>query len=226
MWNFETRDWKSKADLSNIYLFTDLQYQRVVQSVKKYECFLVNASIDQIDYRPKIKTATSSILLSKATSKYIYNILLQEACDPPTHELKIQEIFNELIDWRQVYLAASYISKNVYLLQTQFKLTHNILPSNQKLFQWKVLESPLCVCSQIDTNLHYIVGCSLIKPFWEKLLRYLQNILGINFPISEKDRYFGIPNPYNTNGINSINYILLVARTFIWTRKNLKNHVS
>ena len=104
-------------------------------------------------------------------------------------------------------------------MQTQFKLTHNILPSNLRLFHWKRSTSPHCICGVNDTNLHFTVQCKLINDFWVKVCKYIHACLEVNFPISDREKYFGIDNPLGVTTIDSINFILLVARTFIWNEK-------
>ena len=223
IWNFENKEWKSKDELNQkIHMCTDYQYHKVISSVEKYRNVILDSNIDTLNYQPKIKTHIGFLLLEKATSKKVYNILISANKDKPVHESKLNEIFNCQLDWRSIYLMASYISKNAYLLQTHFKLTHNILPSNQKLYQWKRITSPDCICGDIDNNFHYIVGCKNIKPFWDQLLKQIVILTKVNFPISDIERYFGIKNTLNVDAINSINYILLVARTFIWTMKRHK----
>ena len=74
----------------------------------------------------------------------------------------------------------------------------------------------------IDTNVHFLIDCNFIRPFWDQVLIFIKNTLETDFPISVKERYFGIFNPLDDNVICSINYMLLVARTFIWIKKRFK----
>ena len=54
----------------------------------------------------------------------------------------------------------------------QFKINHNILYTNERLYKIGKVESPLCcMCNtQIETLVHFFVECEKIKPFWEKHL--------------------------------------------------------
>ena len=43
--------------------------------------------------------------------------------------------------------------------------------------------------------------------------------LEVSFPISDKEKFFGIENVQNEPTIDAINYILLTAKVFIWREK-------
>jgi sRNA-binding regulator protein Hfq len=101
VWDFTTKNWKTKNDLSvSILLLTDMQYKRVVSSIDKYKNILINAKNEQMNYLPKIKTNTGVLYLEKITSKKLYNIMIQDCKDGMPHEKKLQELFNEPLEWK------------------------------------------------------------------------------------------------------------------------------
>ena len=148
-----------------------------------------------------------------------YSFLIESTRTEHSHEPRVQAWFNKNIEWSTIYEAPFLITRNSYTLQTQFKISHNILPTREKLFQWKVEPSPHCICGVVDTNLHFIAQCKLIKPFWSKVFSFIKSTLEVSFPVSDYEIYFGIENLFNDNTIDSINYIILVAKVFIWREK-------
>ena len=114
---------------------------------------------------------------------------------------------------------AAQVTNNAYLLQTQFRLNHNILPTNERLFVWKKMESPHCICGVVDTNIHYTVNCKLLQPFWQKIGSFIKSTLDVEFPLSESELFFGVSNPLEDITLNSINFIILCAKAFIWNEK-------
>ena len=182
-----------------IHLFPDLQYKRIVEPVSHFEEIMKTAKLDMINNNPKIRTSRSSLMFEKMTSKKVYQILIQRKTSKPIHEAYIQNWFNSPLDWKDIYLLPTKITRNAYLLQTQFKIAHNILPTNEKLFVWKKLPRPHCICGVVDTNLHFIAQCKLIKPFWDKVICFIKTILEADFPINDKDIYFGIPSRHPNN---------------------------
>lgn len=114
---------------------------------------------------------------------------------------------------------ASQVTNNAYLLQTQFKLNHNILPTNERLYMWRKSASTHCICGMVDTNVHYTVQCKLIQSFWGKIHNFIKMHLEVDFRQSDSEIFFGISNPLDDAILNSINFINICAKAFIWKEK-------
>ena len=121
-----------------------------------------------LNYQPRIRNHHKYLSFDNATSKKLYEIFIKND-NRPVHEKTVQNWFNQELDWDGIYVSTAQLTRNAYLLQTQFKLTHNILPTNDKLYVWKVIERPHCICGVVDTNIHFVVQCKLIRPFWQKV---------------------------------------------------------
>ena len=222
IWNFDSNSWASPEMLKNrISLFSELQYKRVLEAVNPFEQTMKSAKIGMIDKNPKIRTFNSFLTYGKITSKKIYQIFIQRKKTRPIHETYIQGWFNSPLEWKNIYLLPTEITRNAYILQTQFRLSHNILPTNDKLNIWKKLPRPHCICGIVDTNLHFIAQCKLIKPFWDRVLNFIKTIFEIDFPINDKEIYFGIFNPLDAITINAVNYVIINAKVFIWKEKRI-----
>ena len=220
VWDFDLKAFKSKEDLNNIYLLTDFQYSRLISALTKFQNQLLSSSANMLVTTPKIRNHFRFLLLTNATSKKLYDIFVRNN-KRPAHEATVQSWFNSELNWDDIYTNAPRLTKNVYVLHVNFKINHNILPTNEKLFIWKRADRPHCICGVVDTNLHFIVQCKLIQVFWEKVMKFIESILDIRFPVTDKEIFFGIPNPLDTPDIDMINYIFLIAKTFIWSDKRL-----
>ena len=99
----------------------------------------------------------------------------------------------------------------------QFKINHNILYTNEKLYKIGKVESPLCcMCNmQIETFVHLFVECEKIKPFWRKTSELLHPY-GID-KINATEIILGILTNERTNNIT--NHILLEAKYYIYVCK-------
>ena len=220
MWDFQLERWKTKNELaSQIQLLTDFQYDTVIKSIDIYKNVLRGSTIELLNYRPKIKTHEGFLDLLKASSKNIYTVMVLAKKDRPAHENALQNIFNCQLDWKSIYAMASQVTNNAYLLQTQFKLNHNILPTNERLSMWRKSASPHCICGMVDTNVHYTVQCKLIQSFWGKIRNFIKMHLDVDFRQSDSEIFFGISNPLDDAILNSINFINICAKAFIWKEK-------
>ena len=56
------------------------------------------------------------------------------------------------------------VTKDTRLLSLQFKICHNIIATNKRKKDWKIVESEICdFCTQTDTMVHHIWDCSFTK---------------------------------------------------------------
>ena len=66
---------------------------------------------------------------------------------------------------------------------------HNIIPSKEQRYIWKISADPLCpVCKEPETYIHHFIKCKEVQPFWAKVENSFRK-LGINktyIKISEK----------------------------------------
>ena len=99
----------------------------------------------------------------------------------------------------------------------QFKINHNILYTNEKLYKIGKVESPLCcMCNmQIETLVHLFVECEKIKPFWRKTSELLHPY-GID-KINATEIILGILKHERINNIT--NHIILEAKYYIYVCK-------
>ena len=120
VWNFETNSIKSKESLTDIYLLTDRQYDSIFNVIDVFKNVLVTTKPTMIERHPKLRTNKKYFLIEKTTSRLIYQIMITND-KKPSHEITLQRMFNEELDWKEIYLAAPKITNIAYLLQT-----HNI----------------------------------------------------------------------------------------------------
>jgi len=71
------------------------------------------------------------------------------------------------------------ITIDTKLYSFQYKYLMHILPNNEKLFKYGMIESSLCnFCStSIETNIHLFWECTHIQPFWRQINNFLNEKL-------------------------------------------------
>ena len=81
-----------------------------------------------------------------------------------------EEKVNFTVNWDSVYYIINSIIPDNRIKQFRFKLIHKILPTNENLFTWKILDSPRCMhCNGNDTLEHFFITCPYLKSFWTTL---------------------------------------------------------
>ena len=102
----------------------------------------------------------------------------------------------------------------------QYKMLHNILFLNKKLYLFGITKSPLCsYCNKYDeTPIHLFCECNYTKYLWLQLNRHFPPDL--TFPVlTPQTAILGLVNDSVSN-IHLINHILLLFKLYIYKSRN------
>ena len=59
------------------------------------------------------------------------------------------------INWKTVFQLKMCTIRDNRIKQFNFKLLHNVLPSKEKLYQWRILDTNKCIqCNEVETTFH------------------------------------------------------------------------
>ena len=163
-------------------------------------------------------------MLEEVDTKTIYWHFINKFSQRPTSELKWREkaqldISEE--EWAFIYKLPFSLVRDTRIQMFQYKITHRILACKRNLFLWKIEPNDLCsICSQqVDTIEHHLVTCNKVANFWAQVFNWLKASLKVSFPVGTYERLFGLPNDTNDILINQVNYILMMARYYIYKMK-------
>ena len=123
------------------------------------------------------------------------------------------------------YILVSIMFRDIYkvtnvskLRSFQYRLIHNAIVTNKRMFLWKQIESPNCTfCDRSEENiLHLLVNCEYVKSLWENLRPTLKIF-------SKQDLEFN----YETILLNKIhpvsghvsNLLCLVVKQYIYRQR-------
>ena len=96
----------------------------------------------------------------------------------------------------------TFLDDNRYKI-FRWKLLHHILPCNQLLKQWHIVETDTCLhCKQIENYEHFFLKCSYFELFWEKVQQILKKLnigrhvinlksIALGYKIHDKE-YYGL----------------------------------
>jgi hypothetical protein len=157
-------------------------------------------------------------------TKDIYLHLLDDVTNRPTSERKWKEkteLDLTTEEWATIYTLNQHLTRDTKITNLQFKITHRIMACGSNLKNWKIRDSNSCeTCNKhIDTIEHYLIECEPVKEFWNQVLNWWTNSIKVIFRLGIYEMLFGIPNDENDQIINQFNYILLMARYYIYVSK-------
>jgi hypothetical protein len=73
------------------------------------------------------------------------------------------------------FVSIKRTTKEAKLQDVQFKLLHNIYPTNSNLFKWKIRDSDKCLkCNVKDDLRHCLFECQRAKDSFDNLVQYLK----------------------------------------------------
>jgi hypothetical protein len=122
-------------------------------------------------------------------------------------------------DFENFYMLPNTIIKDTKLQTFQYAILNQIIPTNAKLFKWKLVEDSDChYCGQYDNLTHFFYSCKGTAMFWTHLMNWLHSNFQTRFPLSKTDIIFGI-RPMSDTLFQSINYLLLHGKWHIYRCK-------
>ena len=120
----------------------------------------------------QITIAGKLVDLLDVTSKMVYNEFRSHKQTPPTAKAKLMSRYPNLsIEWKRLYSLAFAITLDTKLREFQYKLLNLIIFMNKKLYQFKMVETPLCAfCNKEEESLeHILYFCLPSRNFWKEL---------------------------------------------------------
>ena len=113
--------------------------------------------------------------------------------------------FNLKINWASVYFIINKVYVDNRIKELKLKIIHRIVPTNENLFKWKLIETPYCKhCEKIETLEHFFIKCNYLHEFMEKVYVLFKQI-----GICKRIDLFNIVIGYKTQfkAYNDINII-------------------
>ena len=110
---------------------------------------------------------------------------------------------------------ASKATKESRLRELQWKILHNIYPTNILLFKMGIRSDIRCTyCNEIDYVEHFFFNCFKINQIWSYVENAFFDKFDIRLSISESEALLGIPKKsgFSSKMINHLNHLILIAK--------------
>ena len=200
----------------------------MAQSIKINKTSISSKTHDLIPTDFDLRIEGRKINFQNLQSKSLYESFVFKISSTPTAQKKYNEAFNthtSQLDWEKIYLLPFKTTLDTKLREFQYKILNRILYTNEMLFRFKKVDSPLCdFCeNELETVEHLFFLCTKVRIFWEDLKAVL-NSLNISVDLEIKDVLFGILDTSNINIL--VNYIVLESKHFIYRCKLNKGSLS
>ena len=151
------------------------------------------------------------------TAKQARLMLAEKSFSPPTVEITLSNLVTNVKDVYELPFRVTIESK---MRSFQYKLIHNIIPTNLSLHRMKIKESPFCDhCNgQNETLLHRFCECPKVKSFWEDVIKWWNIRRSDNLKPNSCEILYGY-KPENTK-FHAFNHYLLIAKYHLYLARN------
>ena len=163
--------------------------------------------------------------MSNVTSKLLYSEFKAGEQTPPTAKKKLKNKYPQLVvDWKKIYSLPFVVTIETNIREFQYKLLNDIVFTNEKLFRFKMIDSPLSsFCKKdVESLKHLLFHRTFVESFWKTFTSWLTNQNITLETLTLVNILFGV---YNENEDNIIlSHLILTAKFYIYKCKlNSKN---
>ena len=156
--------------------------------------------------------------VTKKKSKDYYLLLVTEKTQPPNITHKWKSDFNLSDDnLREFFLLPHSVALESYVKAFQYKVLHNILYTNKKLFKIGFRTDDVCTFCEAEqeTLYHILYQCSYSRRFWNDFESYWYLLTNQQVRLSLQNVIFGIISK-QCPSTQLLNYFIIVGKLFLW----------
>ena len=160
------------------------------------------------------------------STRTAYKNILDKTFIPPTNENKVLNYGFTKENIHDVYLLPFLVTDETKLIAFQYKIIHNILPCRSSLFRAGLVDDDICPLCKLEKQslVHMLYNCSESLLFWEKFTQWWQEKFSETIVLSVDAILFGWHQ--NANNKRVLNYILIIAKYYIFTTSVCDNKLS
>ena len=207
---FSSENFKSKYGVH----WTFLDYAGLLAAIPKS---WKNAILD-CNQSVTNETLAPLLTVNNVSAKLARALLAEKSFCPPLTDTYLKE---QTLIPSAVYELPFKVTIENKLRSFQFKLLHNIMPTNQRLWKMNIKTSPQCEACNFptETTNHKFYECPVVKSFWNDVLNWW------NFKRSENitpvlRKFFTVTNP-NQHVSKLLSLCCVTLRMFLFLRETL-----
>jgi len=122
-------------------------------------------------------------------------------------------------DWKKNYSLPFTVTLETKIREFQYKLLNDIIFTNERLFCFKMIESPMCTfcLKKVESLEHLLFYCDTTKDFWRTFSSWLSNQNVSLDTLTFENILFEVFN--NNEDFIILNHLILLGKFFIYKCK-------
>ena len=160
-----------------------------------------------------IVNENSETLLSTAS---IYSTFLQNSFKPPTSQSKILRHGFTESNVQKVYQLPFIITKEIKIIMFQYKIIHNILPTQMSLYRDGLSDNDICLLCNTEkqTLNHLLVNCLKTTSFWKLFEDWWYGKSQERLSLTQSNILYGFFG--KTTHWQALNYSIIIGKHYIF----------
>ena len=171
------------------------------------------------DKKINCKTLYERCKVKSNLASYVYKMLNENESTVSQKAQKWSEKLGRQIDPGEMrsQFKTVYVTTNEPKLRSfQYRLLHNAIVTNKRLYQWKVKDSPKCAfCQEEETIEHLMFFCLEVQGLWKNVKKYLDRLCCETFFTLETVMW----NRIHKSAKNIANFVCLLIKHYIYVQR-------
>ena len=204
--------------LNNLNAFKWIQIKNAIPSNWKVLLKDTNVSRENCCLDRHINKNDTTVPIKLLGSKDFYEFFVSRLLDVPTSQKYFNNLFGVILNWDKIYTLPRILTRDSYMQIFQYKLLHNALFLNARLFHLGHSLSAMCsLCDNFsESPVHLFCECAVTRNLWYELSLFLSPHLVLD-PLTPQSALVGIFNDCEDNLIK--NHILLLFKFCIYKNR-------
>ena len=152
-------------------------------------------------------------------TRFIYDMFIDKISVTPTSQKYFDRLFGHNLNWEKIYTLPHLVTVDTYARIFQFKLSHNTLFLNSRLFHLHYSANSLCsLCNNFsETPIHLFCECLVTVDLWNKLTSFFTPSLNLD-PLTPQSAILGFFD-CSDNTFLIRNHILLLFKLCVYKHR-------
>ena len=166
-----------------------------------------------LNSEPLNNSGEHSLTSANVTAKIAHKMFVLRMLEPPNVERILAE---QNLTFKAIYELPFKVKMENKLRCFQYKVVHNILPTNSKLYKMKLRTSPSCDrCNHPHENLlHLLYECPSTQIFWQMVISWRNEKTWENVTLNATDILYGYKPVLNV--CLALNHYVIIAKYHIF----------
>ena len=163
------------------------------------------------------------VKIEKLLSKTLYSSIVEKKITWPSKKTILEDCYGANFIWKDICMNIYKTTVDQFTRAFQYKLMHDILPVNYKLYKWKILDSPRCsYCFiQNETIEHLFCHCTVAITFYRQIQEWANNLFNIVLPEPTPCiLLYGVVPWTKDNAF--VNHIILIYKQILYFKRDMK----